>query len=146
MSFGVEVHGADELASALDRLKTRVHEATRRAVQTAMGSAQEQAQVLLSLTSHPPRTPTPSTPGSPPSRITGALGGSLSPTGPLDSDGGYTGQIGPTAVYARIQELGGVTGAGHRTRLPPRPYMQPTYDLLRGRVARIFADAWRSAL
>lgn len=144
--INLQVTGADDLAAALDQVKRRVHQATRRAVTTAMGQVHEQTQVLLSLTSHPPGTPTPSPPGAPPSRVTGHLLGSLSPTGPIDSGGSVTGRLGPTAVYARIQELGGVTGAGHRTRLPPRPYLRPAYRLVRGRISRTFADAWRSAL
>jgi phage gpG-like protein len=146
VSIHVNVSGTGEVEAALDRIHTRVHAATRRAVQTAMGSVQEQAQVLLSLTSHPPGTATPSPPGSPPSRITGHLAGSLSPTGPVPADGGYSGRVGPSAVYARIQELGGVTGAGHRTRLPPRPYLRPSYDRVRDRIRQAFVDAWRAAL
>lgn len=37
-----------------------------------------------------------------------------------------TARVAPTAVYSRIQELGGISGKGHRSKLPPRPYVAPS--------------------
>ena len=36
--------------------------------------------------------------------------------------------VAPTTVYARIQELGGVSGKDHRSHLPPRPYVAPAIE------------------
>jgi phage gpG-like protein len=33
--------------------------------------------------------------------------------------------VAPTAIYSRIQELGGVSGKDYRSKLPPRPYVRP---------------------
>jgi phage gpG-like protein len=40
--------------------------------------------------------------------------------------------VAPTTVYARIQELGGVSGKGHRSHLPPRPYVAPAVEASMG--------------
>lgn len=145
---GFHAEGTDALGQALDRLAQRVHSATRKAVREATRHAQRRATVHLSRYYHPPNTPTPSPPGQPPARIGGHLRGSLKPTGPFPTAGGYTGQLGATAVYARIQELGGRTGRNHASELPPRPYLRPTHRamLADGSLRRIFADAWRDAL
>lgn len=37
----------------------------------------------------------------------------------------YSTSVGPSIKYGRIQELGGRTGRGGRTLLPPRPYLAP---------------------
>ena len=34
--------------------------------------------------------------------------------------------VAPTIVYSRIQELGGISGKGHKSKLPPRPYVAPS--------------------
>lgn len=148
MDVGVNVVGAGAFKSALNSLGRRMHQATKRAMADNLRESREYAELMLMRYSHPRGTPTPSRRGEPPAWITGHLHDSLSPTGPRDGAGGVTWQLGPTAVYGRIQELGGVCGAGHRTVLPPRPYMRPTYDQLRGDGTwrRILIDAWRQAL
>jgi len=55
-------------------------------------------------------------------------------------------EIGPTAVYSRIQELGGDTGRGHRSHLPPRPYIKPTTQAEKARVYAFYRRAWEEAL
>jgi hypothetical protein len=142
----VGVDGADEFAAALDALQQRLHSATRKATKDGISFLQRRAHGQLSRYYHPPGTPTPSPPGQPPARITGHLRGSLSPTGPVPTGGGFTGQLGPTAVYGRIQELGGVTGRGHSVTLPPRPYLKPTVRSSRSDLARIYLEAWRRAM
>lgn len=145
---GVGVSGADEVGRALEALGQRMHSATRRAVKDGLRLAKRRGHGQLSRYWHPPNTPTPSPPGEPPARITGHLRGSLKPTGPVPGGGGFTGWLGPTAVYGRIQELGGRTGRNHATVLPPRPYMRPTYAsvLGDGSLRRVFVDAWRRAM
>lgn len=36
--------------------------------------------------------------------------------------------VAPTIVYARIQELGGISGKDYRSKLPPRPYVAPSVE------------------
>lgn len=144
----MNVSGGDAVAAALDRIAMRMRTATRSAVKDANRLVQRRATAELSRYSHPPNTPTPSPPGQPPARISGHLLGSLSPTGPYPTGGGMAGKVGPTAVYSRIQELGGRAGRNHSVTLPPRPYMRPTRAkvLADGSLRRIFVGAWRRAL
>jgi phage gpG-like protein len=146
--ISVNVQGADAVAAALDRIALRMRTATRAAVTDATRLVGRRASVQLSRYYHPPHTPTPSPPGQPPARISGHLRGSLSPTGPYPTGGGFAGKLGPTAVYSRIQELGGQAGRNHSVTLPPRPYMRPTRAsvISDGSLRRIFVGAWRRAL
>lgn len=144
--IAVTIEGVDDFAAALDALHERLHAATRTATQDGMNLLQRRTRTNLSRYSHAPGTPTPSPPGEPPARITGHLRGSLSPTGPLPGGGGFTGEIGPTAVYSRIQELGGQAGRGHSSTLPPRPYLAPAVRASRDQLRRLYIEAWRRAL
>jgi hypothetical protein len=148
VDVGVNVQGADQFAAALDRLALRVRTATRSGAKDGIRLVQRRAFVQLSRYSHPPHTPTPSPPGQPPARISGHLRGGLSPTGPYPTGAGFGGKVGPTAVYSRIQELGGQAGWGHSVTLPPRPYMRPTRAavIADGSLRRVFIGAWRRAL
>lgn len=85
---------------------------------------------------HQRGSPTTSTPGAPPDVVTGTLRRSIvsSAVQPF-SDGSATGQIYPTVIYARIQELGG-------RGLPARPYMQPAYEQVKPRLQEIAAEEW----
>lgn len=148
MDIHVNVQGGDRLDAALDRIALRVRTATRAGAKEGIRLVQRRAFVQLSRYSHPPNTPTPSPPGQPPARISGHLRGGLSPTGPYATGAGFAGKLGPTAVYSRIQELGGQTGRGHSVTLPPRPYMRPTRAqvIADGSLRRVFVGAWRRAL
>jgi len=148
VDVGINVQGADQLAAALDQMALRVRAATRSGAKDGIRLVQRRAFVQLSRYSHPPNTPTPSPPGQPPARISGHLRGGLSPTGPYPVGGGYGGKVGPTAVYSRIQELGGQAGRNHAVTLPPRPYMRPTHAsvIADGSLRRVFVGAWRRAL
>ncbi|MEV7034639.1 hypothetical protein AB0N99_30960 [Streptomyces sp. NPDC093272] len=144
----VNAQGVDQLAAALDTMMLRVRTATRSGAKEATRIVQRRAFVELSRYSHPPGTPTPSPPGQPPARITGHLRGGLSPTGPYPTGSGFGAKLGPTAVYARIQELGGQAGRNHSVTLPPRPYMRPTRAgvIADGSLRRAFVGAWRRTL
>lgn len=144
----IRVEGGAAFDAALDDLARRLHAATRSAVREGIRHTRRRAHAELSRYYHPPNTPTPSPPGEPPARIGGHLRGSLSPTGPVPTSGGYTGRLGPTAVYGRIQELGGQAGRGHRSTLPARPYLRPAVrrSIADGSLRRIFADAWGRAM
>jgi phage gpG-like protein len=82
--------------------------------------AMRAVQAELGTTSHDPGTLTPSKPGEPPSLITGQLRRSVI----MRSKGRAHVQVGATAVYARIQELGGNAGRGGTSHLPARPYLR----------------------
>lgn len=146
MDVTVAVDGADEFCAALDALEQRLTSATRKATKDGMALLQRRAHSRLSRYYHPPRTPTPSPPGEPPARINGHLRGSLTPTGPVPTGSGFSGQVGPTAVYSRIQELGGRAGRNHSVTLPPRPYLAPTVRDARDDLRRLYVEAWTRAM
>jgi phage gpG-like protein len=91
---------------------------------------------------HPKGTPTPSAPGSPPSIVTGALRASVRATKP-ESKGfaAYEVLIGPTLVYARVQELG-----GGKSNLPARPYVQPAFDANIQKAYAAYTEAFRKGM
>lgn len=146
MAADIRVDGVDEWAAAVDALLARVGAATDKAVDGGLALIAKAAQQNLAFSSHPPGTPTPSAPGEPPALISGALRRSIKTRRTKHGPTQYEGRVGPTIVYARIQELGGVTGAGYRTRLPPRPYFRPASDNSRQRVQSLYRDAWADAL
>lgn len=119
--------GVDDLEAALRRIQQRSELATRQ-MATAMAAVGERAiKAELSRSSHPARTKTPAAPDvNPPSLISGRLRASVRQTRSYSS-GPYqwTARVAPTVIYARIQELGGWAGRGHRSHLPPRPYVRP---------------------
>lgn len=143
------VTGIDEVAAALKTMAARVETATGEAVMVGQALIEGRARAELSRSSHQIGTPTPSAPGQPPSLITGVLRSSFRVTGPTPAGAGrWTSVMGPTTVYARIQELGGVTGRGHHTVLPPRPYLRPAYDALvhSDALRGVFTRAWARAI
>lgn len=146
---GVEVTGAAELGAALERMALSLNLATRRATAEASHLLEAEIKKVLATSSHQKRTPTPSSPGDPPSLATGTLRRSITVKGPTPLGyGRWEAQVGPTAVYGRIQELGGVTGRGGATVLPPRPYVKPAFERLAagGLIARAYQTAWRAAI
>jgi hypothetical protein len=134
---------------ALRRLADKVDSEGGRAAVQAMALAGERGiKQNLSLSSHGRGTPTPSPPGSPPSLITGALRRSVITEPPRGGGGLWSASGGPTIVYSRVQELGGRTGRGHRTVLPPRPYVRPAVEQLRvsGRLSEVASSAFYRAV
>lgn len=145
----VEVVGVSELTAALQEMFTAASAATRVATSQASHLVEREIKATLATSSHPRGTPTPSGPGDPPSLITGTLRRSTTVLGPVPLGlGRWEAQIGPTAVYGRVQELGGPTGRGGATVLPPRPFVQPSFERLAasGALANIYHSAWRSAI
>lgn len=91
----------------------------------AMGEVvAKEARAQLSKSSHAAGTPTPAPPGEPPAMVTGRLAGSLA----VKVLGEGVVQVGATAPYARIQELGGTAGPGYSTQVPSRPYLIPAWE------------------
>jgi hypothetical protein len=101
--------------------------------------------VTLTLTTHAAGQRTMSAPGTPPALVTGTLrrSAAIVPAVPAGTRAAASCRV--AAVYARIQELGGDVSVkrakvlankrtgqvfGRHVRLPARPYMKPTRDLL----------------
>lgn len=55
--------------------------------------------------------------------------------------GAYEIEIGPTMVYARVQELG-----GGKNNIPARPYMAPALDDKQAEARDVFISSWRAVL
>ena len=139
--------GVAEFRRALDAMVERAYAATQQAVTTGGHLVEAEAKRQLGLKSHARGTQTPSARGEPPALVTGTLRRSIKvtkpePTGPT----GWTISVGPTAVYGRIQELGGDVWNG--AVLPPRPYMDPSLTKLiqDGTLAACYTNAWRGAV
>ena len=90
---------------------------------------------------HEKGTPTPSQPDTPPAIVSGQLRRSVKTSPVQQGFKGYQITIGPTMVYARVQELGG----GPRN-LPARPYVQPTMEESKDEVRKLFMDELRSII
>jgi ribosomal protein S21 len=104
--FSAEVN-TNDFARALRALERRVRAATRRAEVKAAHTVERETKKTLNRYAHPAGTKTPSPPGQPPAKVTGTLGRSMQ-VGVLREvrPGVLTIDVGPTAVQARIQELG----------------------------------------
>jgi phage gpG-like protein len=152
--------GVAEFRAAVDALVARTNAATLQAATT--GAHLVEAQIKETLTeSHRASNSggrdsrgrftkgehSASPPGAPPALVTGTLRRSVRVVGPVPKGAtGWTVSIGPTAVYGRIQELGGTTGA-HGSQLPARPYVAPSLKKVidDGSLANCFTTAWRTA-
>lgn len=146
--MAVQLLGVPEFMAAIDGLVAAADIGAREA--TAKGGHLIEAETKKNLGkySHPKGTVTPSPPGQPPAIVTGQLRRSIRVQGPTKTGpGAWESQTGPTAVYGRIQELGGVTGRGGATTLPARPYLEPAVKALidSGRLAEVYTQAWRTA-
>ena len=147
----------DDFEAAIDKRVYNVRDGTRQEMNDLKRDVKNMVDIYLERHAHPPGTKTPSPPGEPPGSITGNLGRSVTSSGL--SAGSYVSQvmsalsnsswsftIGPTAVYGRIQELGGRTGKHHRTYLPPRPYFKPAIEdvvsTMKYSITRIWRNTW----
>lgn len=140
----IVLHGVERFMAAIDTKVAQMHAATRAATAKALHVIERAAKQQLTTSSHAVNEPTPSAPGEPPSLVTGNLRRSITVTGPEEvGPAKWRGEVGPTAVYGRIHELGGQ--AGHST-LPARPYMQPALDDVREEIRAIFQAAWTEAI
>lgn len=128
-------------------LRPALEDATRRAIDEGLGLIESNARTLLTMRAHERGTPTPSRPGEPPARISGALARAVKRSRTEQvGDGIYSGSVGPEIVYGRIQELGGVTGRHHATHLPPRPYLRPAMEIASSQIRRRFEVRWSEAI
>jgi len=113
-------------ARRCDYLAARLDDTMREIVGDGVTIAHRAVAVELTRKTHPPGTLTPSLPGEPPALITGNLRRSAQDRAPQRIGRAiWEGALRMTAVYARIQELGGWAGRDHASHLPPRPYIAP---------------------
>lgn len=159
-------NAADAVTARLRQMKALAETAAPQAAVTAMAQlGVAGTQVMLSKYSHPAGERTPSPPGEPPAVVTGQLRRSVIATPAVaESPGRYVATVGGTAIYARIQEFGGVivpvhakrlfwsnAGGGHSAKqvtLPARPYLRPTVERLStsGKLSEVAAAAFTKAL
>lgn len=150
---------AKQTEAALMAMVPRQARATRAATSKALHLIEREVKLALSQTStgsdqgraangrFQKHVHTASAPGQPPFLRTGNLRRSVQVEGPLPTGPtSVEGQVGPTAVYARIQELGGQTGRGGRTTLPARPYVEPSFVKVMPEIGVIYREAWAAAL
>lgn len=142
----MSVKGLTELNAALTRTVTAASTAGQRVVKRSETLFQQTAMQSYA-EAHTAGTPTPSQPGEPPAVVTGTLRRSWTRTPPAPAGPfSWRGQVYPTAVYARIQELGGTAGRGGHTVLPARPVMQPTLDKVRAGLQQIHLEEFGRAI
>ena len=146
MADWIRIEGVERQRLAIEALAERMNAATGTAINETLRLVKAQEQTLLTLGAHPRGTRTGSPPGSPPWKISGDLRDSVKVDRAHETGAGvWEGKVGPTAIYARIQELGGHTGAGYRTHLPPRPHLYPAWRIVRPAMRDEFVKAWRDA-
>lgn len=136
----ITVTGTSEAQAALRAIATRAQHANRNTVRDVGFAIEAEAKRQLTTSSHTRDTATPSSPGEPPSLVSGNLRRSVLTRGPTGSGPAATISVGPTAIYSRIQELGGT--AGHGAQLPARPYLTPAAEHVMGQVMGIAARNW----
>lgn len=132
----------------------------------ALGQAAETAvKVTLTSSTHSEGTPTPSSPGQPPSLVSGTLRRSVTRTTPrLTGPGRAICLVGSVVPYASVHEFGPVTITSHgsyplRNRrtgqvfgqevtIPRRPFLEPAARRLEstGTGTRVASEAFRQAL
>lgn len=139
----LEWHGAEQVATALAIRTARQDQAAEMALARSLLLVERNTKLELSRSAHARGTPTPSRPGSPPAVITGTLRRSIRTRGPRRVGYRWEGFVGPTAAYGRVHELGGPSGRGLRTHLPPRPYLRPGLATSIPGIRAIFGQAWR---
>ena len=135
-----------EAGDRLRRLADRAEGPAGRAAATAGAEAlRDEMKRKLGQRGHPRGTPTPSAPGTPPARVSGALMGSVTASPAMGGGGVWRAHSGPHGiVYAAIQNFGGTAGRHHASHLPPRPYEATDSD--RPAVSRAAADAFHRAM
>lgn len=146
-SFDVDVDFGD-WDRAVVALQARFERATYAATNEGMFLVERLVKRYLRTYTHPEGTPTTSPPGGPPALVTGNLRRSWRTVPAHAGRRLHTIEAhgGPTAKYGRIQELGGLTGRGGRTRLPRRPSVKPMLLVSRREIHRIYVRRWTGAI
>ena len=123
----VEIEGIDDMLKNLQKLDDGIRnevalEAVQEGASIIMGKAVRNAPVLTSALRNSFRVE---------SRITGS---------------GAEAEVGPHVIYGRIQELGGFTGRGHRTRIKGKFYLSNAVEQKRKQVSDAMAETIRDYL
>jgi phage gpG-like protein len=134
------VEGVDDFAAALGALGARMHAASETGADAAADLVKERIQANLDLSHYPPA----SEPGTPPAYRSGFLRDEVY-TSSVGTETGAQSEIWPSTVYARIQELGGWAGRGHKSHLDPRPYVEPALDDTAAEIGQAMIQAWTRA-
>jgi Mu-like prophage protein gpG len=147
---GVHVQGVEQVKRRLRLLGVKSVQATGDATKRVLDRVARQERILLNLGWHPMGTPTGSKPGQPPGRISGHLADEVKVHGPRLVGGlgrpRWEGAVGSSAVYARIQELGGWAGRNHQSYLPPRPHLKPAWRIVRPTARAVYVHELRRAV
>lgn len=132
-----------DTVAALQAWRERTRDATRAAGPKAAEVIQDAIKEKLGQREYPPAAPI----GEPPAKRSGDLQGSVT-VRELSSDSGIMERIYPSTVYARIHELSGWAGAGHRSFIPKRPYVGPVRDDTEtiSKARGVFVEGWRGAM
>jgi phage gpG-like protein len=137
-----EIFGIAEVQRALDKMLVQAREAAKKIVKRSEVVVESEAKWQF-IGAHKPNERTMSRPGEPPEVVSGPLRRSIK-SDPVTLNGFVAhGSVYPTAVYARIQELGGSTG--HST-LPARPFMAPAHDKSLPKMREIAEEEWAKSL
>lgn len=132
--------GVAECLAGIAEMVTRQNAATGTGLGKCLHLLEREIKADLSVGSHERGEPTTSAPGEAPDLVSGDLRRSIQVDGPDEEGGGrWSGQVGPTVVYGRIQELGGQ--AGHAT-LPARPYVGPALEKMQPVMELTMREAW----
>lgn len=129
------------LADALRVWGVRTRKATEAGVKTAGTELKGEIQANLVRLEYPPASP----PGEPPALRSGNLRDRVHQR-TVELARGYQERVFPSAVYARIHELSGWAGAGHRSFLPKRPYVGPALEAYKLDFRSEMSAAWSAAL
>ena len=143
---GIETSGVEETKAAFARMVEGAAVAAPKTIDLVLTKYARQVRVQLSMGQHARGTKTGSVAPAPPWRITGHLSQSVKTSRARKITAySWSGEAGPTAIYSRIQELGGSTGWQHRTRLPARPYAAPAWRIVKSSVTPSFKRAWTAS-
>lgn len=154
---------ASEWIDQMDDVIRKLLDVTDRVVDVSLSAIQTSAQDMLTDYTHPRGTPTTSPRGGPPALVSGNLRRSIKTRRDYSGDVGvYAGLVGPTIVYGRIQELGGVIhptkgvflwwksqDGWHRATevtIPARPYMWFAVEGNRAAIMNNFVRSWNATL
>lgn len=137
-----------EWDAAIVAMELRIWRATFGATQQGMYLIERNVKMYLRTFTHPFGLPTPSPRGAPPALVSGNLRRSWRNETAHEGRKPFTVEAGggPTAVYARIQELSGQAGRGLTSHIPKRPYVRPMLLASRRGVRRIYIEAWTAAI
>jgi hypothetical protein len=160
----VSSNAAAEVARNLRGVRARAEISAPAAAATAAGQAGEtMVKMVLQVRTHELGTPTPSQPGQPPAKISGALARSIQRTPTVRLGAGIASTAwGSKLIYAPVQEYGAVISAknfpqlgnptvgffGKHVRIPPRPFMELSTRRLMysGTLTRVASAAFLEAL